>query len=155
MNEWTCRWHTWNFTHTKTKRVHSARCTLAYITQLYIKSIQPANKAAKHLINSYDYICRTKATSAVSIPELTRDDVSVGFRVLTLVSSCSSFFKLLLVLILACSHSSLFSLLLNFILPCSHSYLFSFTLTCFHSSFFSFLPVLTFPRSHSPFVLTH
>ena len=33
-------------------RVPSARCTHAYITQLYIMSIQPVNKAAEHLINS-------------------------------------------------------------------------------------------------------
>jgi len=38
--------------HTKHRRVHSARCTHAYITQLYIMSIQPVNKAAEHLINS-------------------------------------------------------------------------------------------------------
>ena len=37
--------------HTK-QRVHSARCTHAHITQLYIMSIQPVNKAAEHLINS-------------------------------------------------------------------------------------------------------
>ena len=33
---------------------HSARRTLAYITQLSIMSIQPANKVVKHLTNSYD-----------------------------------------------------------------------------------------------------
>ena len=32
--------------HTK-QRVHNARCTHAYLTQLYIMSIQPANKAVK------------------------------------------------------------------------------------------------------------
>ena len=37
---------------TQTLRVHSARCTHAYITQLYITSIQPVNKAAEHLISS-------------------------------------------------------------------------------------------------------
>ena len=37
--------------HTK-QRVHSARCTHAYITQLYITSIHLVNKAAEHLINS-------------------------------------------------------------------------------------------------------
>ena len=37
--------------HTK-HRVHSARCTHTYITQLYITSIQPVNKAVEHLMNS-------------------------------------------------------------------------------------------------------
>ena len=47
MNEWV-KFDTWEFPH-KTWRVHSARCTHAYITQLYIMSIQPVNKAAEHI----------------------------------------------------------------------------------------------------------
>ena len=43
----------WNFIHenfhTK-QRVHSVRCTHAYITQLHIMCIQPANKAVEHMI---------------------------------------------------------------------------------------------------------
>ena len=50
MNEWV-KFDTGEFPH-KTWRVHSARCTHAYITQLYIMSIQPVNKAVEHLINS-------------------------------------------------------------------------------------------------------
>ena len=38
--------------HTK-QHAHSARCTHACITQLYIMSIQPATKAAEHLVSSY------------------------------------------------------------------------------------------------------
>ena len=45
------KFDTGEFPH-KTWRVHSARCTHAYITQLYIMSIQPVNKAVEHLINS-------------------------------------------------------------------------------------------------------
>ena len=45
MNEW-MKFDTWEFPH-KTQHVHIARCTHAYITQLYIMSIQPVN-----LINS-------------------------------------------------------------------------------------------------------
>ena len=33
----------------KTYRLHSARCTHACITQLYIMSIQPVTKAAEHI----------------------------------------------------------------------------------------------------------
>ena len=40
--------------HTKHSVLHRAKCTHAYITQLYIISIQPANKAVERLINSYD-----------------------------------------------------------------------------------------------------
>ena len=53
----------WNLIHENfhTKhRVHSARCTHAYITQLYITSIQPINKAAEHLINSTPVFGREK-----------------------------------------------------------------------------------------------
>ena len=49
MNEWNIIHE--NF-HTK-QRAHSARCTHAYITQLYIMSIQPATKAVEHLVSSY------------------------------------------------------------------------------------------------------
>ena len=48
MSEWNLIYE--NF-HTK-QRVHSARFTHAYITQLYIMSIQPVNKAVEHLISS-------------------------------------------------------------------------------------------------------
>ena len=48
MNEWNLIHEN---IHTK-QRVHSARCTQAYITQLYIMSIQPVNKAVEHLSNS-------------------------------------------------------------------------------------------------------
>ena len=39
--------------HTK-QRVHSTKRARAYIIQLYITSIQPANRAVEQLINSYD-----------------------------------------------------------------------------------------------------
>ena len=53
--------------HTK-QRVHSARCTHAYMTQLYIMSIQPVNKAVEHLINSTSVLWRgtKKTTTAVN-----------------------------------------------------------------------------------------
>ena len=50
MNEWV-KFDTGEFPH-KTWSVHSARCTPAYITQLYIMSVQTVNKAVEHLINS-------------------------------------------------------------------------------------------------------
>ena len=45
--------------HTK-QRVHSARCTHAYITQLYIMSIQPVNKEVEHLLSSTPVLGRRK-----------------------------------------------------------------------------------------------
>ena len=46
MHEWV-KFYIW-------KCPRNSRCTHAYITQLYIMSIEPVNKAAEHLINSYD-----------------------------------------------------------------------------------------------------
>ena len=45
MSEWNLihKFDTWEFPH-KTERVHSARCIHAYITQLYIMSIQPVKR---------------------------------------------------------------------------------------------------------------
>ena len=67
--------------HTK-QRVHSGRCTHAYITQLRIMSIQPANKAIEYLINSYNQYWIRKQKQSMLIRT-----ARVGGRGVTLTSS--------------------------------------------------------------------